>query len=87
MRADHQRHLRNLRVTSELKTLVKQFHASVATRQHPQAQDALRMLTKKIDMAAQKGIIHHNTAARKKARFSRRLTQLAPLDPTPKLAS
>ena len=73
MRADHTRHQRNLRVKTELKTLLKQFEASLAARQGPQAQTAFSLLTKKLDMATQKGILHRNQAARKKARLSRRL--------------
>lgn len=76
MRADRVRHQRNLRVTSELKTLLKRFEASLQARQQPQAQDLLRLLTKKLDIASRKGVIHRNTAGRKKARLSRRLAQL-----------
>lgn len=78
MRADVVRHQRNLRITSELKTLLKSFEASLATRQAPKAQEMLRLITKKLDMASTKGVLHKNTAARKKARLSRRLAHLAP---------
>ena len=77
MRADRKLHQRNLRIGSELKTLVKHFEASLKARQLPQAQAALRLLTKKLDMASHKGFLHRNAAARKKARLSRRLAQLA----------
>lgn len=76
MRADRVRHQRNLRVASELKTLVKRFETALQAKQAPQAQDALRLLTKRLDMASQKGILHRNRASRKKARLSRRLAHL-----------
>ncbi len=78
MRADRVLHQRNLRVSSELKTLLKRFETALQARQRPQAQDALRLLTKKLDLASHKGIIHRNRAIRKKSRLSRRLSQLAP---------
>ena len=78
MRADAVRRQRNLRAASELKTLVKRFEAALQARQRPQAQEALRLLTKKLDIASQKGLIHRNRASRKKARLSHRLAQLAP---------
>lgn len=81
MRADRQRQLRNLRTTSELKTLTKQFEQSLQARQLQPAQDLLRLMTKKLDMASRKGIVHPNLAARKKARLSRRLHQLAAARP------
>lgn len=77
MRADAGRHQRNLRVTSELKTLTKRFQAQLRDRQAPTAGDTLRLLTKKLDMACQKGILHHRTVSRTKGRLSRRLSQLA----------
>lgn len=80
MRADRARHQRNLHMTTELKTLVKRFEASLQARQQPQAREALRLLTQKLDIASRKGILHRNTANRKKARLSRRLAQLTPLD-------
>lgn len=78
MRADAVRHQRNLHVRSELKTLVKSFEQAVAARSADQARDLLRLITKKLDMATQKGMVHKNTSARKKSRLSRRLAHLAP---------
>jgi len=64
-------------VRSELKTLAKQFTAAVQTRQAPQAGDLLRLLTKRLDRASRRGILHKNAAARRKARLSHRLAHLA----------
>ena len=77
MRADRQRHQRNLHAKSELKTLVKQFETSLQARQLPQAKTALQLLTKKLDMASQRGILHRNVVTRKKSRLSHRLAQVA----------
>lgn len=77
MRADAVRQQRNVRTASELKTLIKRFETALQAKQKPQATEALRTLTKKLDIASRKGMLHRNAAARKKARLSRRLSQLA----------
>lgn len=57
---------RNKAVKSELKTRVKNARTSVGTDAN--AED-VRVAVKRIDMAAAKGIIHKNTAARRKSRL------------------
>ena len=57
---------RNKAVKSELKTRVKTAAGSIGTDQN--AED-LRLAVKRLDMAAAKGIIHPNQAARRKSRL------------------
>lgn len=57
---------RNKAVKSELKTRVKNAKASAGT---DAAVEDVRLAVKRIDMAAAKGIIHKNTAARRKSRL------------------
>lgn len=61
---------RNKAVKSELRTRVRNAAASVGT---PTADEDLRLAVKRIDMAAAKGIIHPNSAARRKSRLMKRL--------------
>ncbi len=61
---------RNKAVKSELKTRVKNATKAVGT---DEAADALRLAVKRIDMAAAKGVIHKNQAARRKSRLMRKL--------------
>ena len=68
--------LRNLRITSELKTLDKKFQTCLSATQLPDAQAALALLLQKIDSARSKGILHSNTAARRKSRLTRHLATL-----------
>jgi len=63
-------HERNKAVKAELKTRVKQVDATIGT---DESADALRGAIKRIDMAASKGIIHKNAAARKKSRLMKRV--------------
>lgn len=61
---------RNKAVKSELKTRVKTAVAANGTEDGP---EALRLAVKRIDMAAAKGIIHKNQAARRKSRLMKKL--------------
>jgi small subunit ribosomal protein S20 len=68
--------LRNKAVKTNLKTCVKNFDLAVAEGNAEAAQAAFRLATKKIDMATTKGILHKNTAARKKSTLARILNEL-----------
>ena len=61
---------RNKAVKSELRTRSKNALAAAGSAD---ADEALRQAVKRIDMAAAKGIIHPNSAARRKSRLMRRL--------------
>jgi small subunit ribosomal protein S20 len=62
---------RNKAVKSELKTRVKTATSSVGTDTN--AED-VRMAVKRLDMAAAKGIIHPNQAARRKSRLMKKVS-------------
>jgi small subunit ribosomal protein S20 len=68
------RQQRNKAVRSELKTRVR----TAVTAAETGADDAdakVRSAVKRIDMAAAKGVIHRNAAARRKSRLMRRVAQ------------
>jgi small subunit ribosomal protein S20 len=65
---------RNKRVRSELKTRVKTAQATIGTDEND---EAVRVAVKRIDMAAAKGIIHPNAAARKKSRLMKKVNAAA----------
>ena len=64
------RHARNTAIKAELKTRVKTAGNAAGT---DDADAAVRLAVKRIDMAAAKGIIHKNAAARKKSRLMKRV--------------
>lgn len=66
------RHERNKAVKAELKTRVKAADATLGTDAND---EAVRLAVKRIDMAAAKGIIHKNAAARKKSRLMKRVNE------------
>lgn len=61
---------RNKAVKSELKTRIKTAQAGSGS---PESAEDIRMAVKRLDMAAAKGIIHKNTAARRKSRLMKRI--------------
>ena len=77
VRSDAQRHQRNLKAQSELKTLTKKFLQAVQTGNASQARTAYQALAKRLDQAAGKNILHRKTASRKKSRLGRRLARIA----------
>jgi len=70
-RQTEKRNLRNRKVRSELHTRTKT--ALTALEEGENADDAVRAAIKRIDKAAQKGVLHKNTAARRKSRLARKL--------------
>lgn len=67
------KNLRNRSVKSALKTQVKKYTAAVEAQDKDLAASLLPGLTSSIDKAAAKGVIHKNTAARKKAQIASKL--------------
>ncbi|MEZ5126408.1 MAG: 30S ribosomal protein S20 [Thermoleophilia bacterium] len=74
--AEKQR-LRNRHVKSTLKTLFKRLEGQVAEQQSTEATETATLLTKRIDQAAAKGILHKNNAAHKKSRVAHTLARLS----------
>ncbi len=64
--------LRNKSINSELKTDVKKANLAIENGAENKA-EAVRVAMKRIDKAAAKGILHKNTAARRKSALARKL--------------
>lgn len=71
-RQNEKRRVRNKTVRSELRTRTKSA-VSAAETGAENAAEAERLAYKRIDKAAQKGVIHKNAAARRKSRLAKRL--------------
>ncbi len=61
---------RNKAVRSELKTRTKNAVKAAGT---DESEELLRLAVKRLDMAAAKGVIHKNQAARRKSRLMRKV--------------
>ena len=64
--------LQNKAINSELKTEIKKANAAIESDAENKVA-AVRVAIKKIDQAAAKGILHKNTASRKKAALDKKL--------------
>ncbi|MCI8907122.1 MAG: 30S ribosomal protein S20 [Angelakisella sp.] len=63
---------RNRALNSNLKTTIKKAEAALAGSSSDSTA-AVTLAIKKIDQAAAKGLLHKNTAARRKSRLARKL--------------
>ena len=64
--------LKNKSIQSGLKTDIKKANLAVDNQAEDRA-EAVRVAIKRLDQAAAKGILHKNTAARKKSALARKL--------------
>ncbi len=74
--AEKQR-LRNRHAKSTIKTLFKKLETSVEEQNADEARATATLLTRRVDQAAAKGILHKNNAAHKKSRVALMLSRLA----------
>ena len=75
-RQNAKRRLRNTSVRSEMNTRTKSA-LDAAADDSADADEKLRAAVKRIDKAAAKGVIHRNTAARRKSRLMARIRRLS----------
>ena len=76
IRTNEKRRLRNQAVKSELKTLVRRTREAVEAGDQEKAVAALRVASRKLDVAVSKGGIHKNQAANRKSKLARRVASL-----------
>lgn len=67
---------RNKAATSSLKTALRKAEKAIAGKD-PAAKEAVTASQSALDVAAKKGIIHANAAARKKSRIAKKLNATA----------
>ena len=75
VRKNRRRRLHNQVFRSQARTAVKNARVLIEAGQEEEARDAIRAASKALDKAAQKGIIHKNNAARRKARLMHHFNQ------------
>lgn len=77
VRTSEKSRVRNVQTKSQLKTLRKGVLAGASAPAEPKTADAYRAFCSALDKAAKHGIIHKNTAIRKKARAGALLRKAA----------
>ncbi len=75
-RQNEKRHAANKAVRSEIKTRSRRALEAADEGDAARAEELLRAAQKRIDMAVSKGVLHSNTAARRKSRLNRRVHEL-----------
>ena len=76
-RQNEKRYARNKAIRSELKTREKNVMIAAEAGNLAEAEELLVIAQKQIDMAATKGVLHANTAARRKSRLTRRMRSVS----------
>ena len=67
----------NRRAKSTVKTAIRRFEEALKSGDRENAQVKLTAAIRLIDKAAARGVVHKNTAARKKSRLTRQLNKSA----------
>ena len=74
MRQERKRRLHNRSIKSIVKTHITKAREAIASGTNPE--EAVRAAVSELDIAAKKGVIHRNNAARRKSRLMKRLNAL-----------
>lgn len=75
IRSSEKRRVRNQRARTQTRTYIKRARAQIDAGQLEGAQNSVAEAIQALDKAAQKGILHRNNAARRKARLMQKLSQ------------
>ena len=76
MKTDAEHRAKNAQVKSQVRTATRKTVEAVAAGQAEEAKAAFIKATSVIDKAANKGVLHKNTAARKKANLAAKVNAL-----------
>ena len=77
VKTSNKRHAQNASFKSELRTSIKSFLTKVESNDLEGAKEAFLVATKKIDKAANRGILHKNAANRQKSNLQKQLNGLS----------
>ena len=76
-RQNVKRRMHNRMIKSSVRTQIKKFDAAVQAKDKDAAKAAMDLSFKLLDSAASKGVLHKNTASRKKSRLYKAFAKLA----------
>lgn len=75
IRKNERRRVHNQAFRSRARTMIKKARLAILAGRAEEAREAIRQAYSALDKAAEKGIIHKNNAARRKARLMRLFNQ------------
>ena len=73
IKSQKKRNLTNAKAAERNKSVRSELKSRVKTAVNTADDDAVRVAVKKLDSAASKGVIHKNTAARRKSRLMKKV--------------
>lgn len=76
LRKNRKQHMHNLDIKTDLKKTVKTYVKSVEDKKGDEATSNLKLVYKKLDKAAKRGILQKNTAGRRKSRYAKLLASI-----------
>ena len=76
-RQNVKRRMHNRMIKSSVRTQIKKFDAAVQAKDKDAAKTAMDLSFKLLDSAASKGVLHKNTASRKKSRLYKAFAKIA----------
>ena len=76
-RQNVKRRMHNRMIKSSVRTQIKKFDAAVQAKDKDAAKTAMDLSFQLLDSAASKGVLHKNTASRKKSRLYKAFAKLA----------
>lgn len=76
MRGSARKRVYNLRTKDKVKTTIKSVKKSVEVKDAAEALKALTLAYAALDKAAKKGVLHKNTASRKKSRLAKSINKI-----------
>ena len=76
LRVDKTKNYCNTKIKSDLKKEIKKFLAVLKQGKADEAKKNIKLVFAKLDRAASKGLIHKNTAARRKSSLALKLNKL-----------
>lgn len=76
LRQDKKRHVRNLKIKSELRYLSKKFALALHAKNAEEIKKLGTMLVSKLNRAGSKGVIHKNNASRTVSRILSKLAKI-----------
>ena len=77
LRKSKKKHVRNILIASEVKTLIKKYNLLLSEKKFDEAKEFLKTVSSKLHKAAAKGIMRKNTVSRKISRLSKKLYKAA----------
>lgn len=75
-RQDEKKRARNLSIKKTVRTFEKKLRTAITDKKAGEAESALKLFVSKMDKAAQKGVYHSKTAARKISRLASQVNTL-----------